>query len=245
MFNFKTTRKVNLDIYYKNNLIDQFNNNNINTFKNIETIQTLLKKDIFEVPFFEKKFVWGKEIIFFPFTNKVFKIIKTSINDTSIQLHPRKNEYWYTLNDTKIYNGNIWIDVQKNQKIIIPKNTIHCMKKGSIVFEVQDNTLYDKHETIRIFDINNRKILNKYEYLNYILPHNKNEITITNIENKIDNLYDVFLFSINCQIEDIALEKEKLYYVKSKLIKKQKVKGKFIIIPAEFITLNIIDDITN
>ena len=51
---------------------------------------------IFKVPSYIKECAWGSEKIFIAFSNKLFKVINTYKNDTSLQLHPLKKEMWFT-----------------------------------------------------------------------------------------------------------------------------------------------------
>ena len=237
MYFFNKTNDICFDIYLNNDFI--LNDYNNITKKNISDLRELMKKDYFEVPSYVRKTVWGNEIIFFPFTDKLFKIVSTNYNDTSIQLHPRKSEVWYPLINSTIFNGYKWINVNPNNEVIIPKNSIHCMKHNSCVFEVQDNSFFDNEETIRIFDINNRKIENKYEYLNYCLPHNFNELKIERKYNDIYDKSDIFLFIIegNNKINGQDLIPNKLYYIKNNLIKNIRANGSVVAIAAMFINV--------
>ena len=233
MYYFFRTKQKNLDIYKGNLPLNEYNKM---SKSNLENIENLLVLDFFEVPSYTKKLVWGEEIIFYPFTDKLFKIVKTTKNDTSIQLHPRKSEIWYPLSNSIVYNGYKWNNVFKGKCINIPKNAIHCMKKDSIVFEVQDNTMFDDFETIRLFDINGREINNNQECFNYILPHNFNHIKVENIP-KMQNLNsDFFIFIIDGEnkVGDIILKKNRLYYIK-KHCRNLFINGNVIYIVSNFI----------
>lgn len=234
MITFDRTDEVNIDIFRK---FEDFNEYNNYTKKSIKIIENLLKKEYFEVPFYKRQLCWGEEIVFFPFTDILFKIVCTSHNDTSIQLHPRKNETWYPLKTTTIFNGKKWISVPENKKIVIPKCSVHCMKVNGMVFEVQDNSLFDNEETLRIFDVNGRKIDN---YLNYVLPHNLNELRIEDYNKNIISDKDILLFLISGDnyYGENKLESNKLYFVKKENRKNLKLKGRYIITPANYIRIN-------
>ena len=226
-YRFKNSNKIDLSIYSET---FEFNEYNIKTKDNLSMISELLEKDYFEVPYYIRKRKWGEEKVYLPFTNKLFKVINTSFNDTSVQLHPSKTEVWYPLKNSNIYNGKEWINVGTTNKIIIPSHTIHCMKRGSIVFEEQDNNFLDNNETIRLFDINKREIKNKYEYINYILPQHKNKMLITINKNIMTN-NDFYLFVIDGinKIKEKVLDKNKLYYVKKELLNDLVINGNVII----------------
>ena len=237
MYLFNITNDICLDIYLNYN----FNLNDYNkvTKQNICDLKQYLDKDYFVVPSYIRYTEWGFERIFFPFTDKLFKIVSTNHNDTSIQLHPRKSEVWYPLVNSTIFDGNKWINVTNKNKIIIPKNSIHCMKYNSSVFEVQDNSFFDTEETIRIFDINNRIIEDKDKYLKYCLPHNKDKLKIEHNQNNIHVKGDVFLFIIDGQakINGTNLVSNELYYVKEKMIKMIEMKGNIVVVPAIYINV--------
>lgn len=242
MYKVINTNKEDIDLYNGNFMFNEYNSV---SKKEIDLIKELLSKDYFEVPYYVKKTRWGEETVFYPFTNKLFKIVHTINNDTSVQLHPIKNETWYPLEKATIFNGKNWVEVNKNQVVSIPSHSVHCMRKGSRVFEVQDNNIIDDTETIRIFDINGRLIEKKDEYINYVLPHLKNKLTIKKFSsNKIqDN--NIFLFVVDGvnKIGEDLLEENKLYYIKKNKIKDLIIQGKVIIIKALYYKMEKIDEL--
>lgn len=234
MIIFARTCKLNIDIFKE---LKDFNEYNNYTKESIKIIEDLLEKDYFEVPFYKRKLHWGEEFVFYPFTDKLFKIVCALNNDTSVQLHPKKSETWYPLKPTTIFNGKEWVNVSEDERIVIPKCSVHCLQANGIVFEVQDNSLFDNEETIRIFDVNGRKL---DEYLNYVLPHNLNELKIEGYKENITKDTDIFVFIIagNNYYDKDKLESKKLYFIKKGNIKNLKLNGKYIITPANYIIKN-------
>lgn len=223
------TKNVNLDVYKNPLYINNLNEYNLHSYENIELIKELLKNDYFIVPSYTKKTEWGDEIIYYPFTNKLFKVINTYINDTSIQVHPLKCEKWYPLKESNIFDGYKWIPVNKTKIVDIKRNSIHCMKKNGKVFEIQDNNLFDKRETIRIYDVNNRPIDTSQNILNNTMPNNKNNVLIIDNNLKLESLYDILLYIIdgNAYINNKKIKSNTLYYIKNKLISNIRINGIF------------------
>lgn len=225
------TKHINFDIYKKEQ--DILNDYNKKTLKNLNELEQLIQQDIFEVPSYIRNTIWGYERIFYPFTNKLMKIVVTEKEETSCQIHPRKNEIWYPIKQSTIYDGKKYIEINLNKQIIIPKNSIHSMKKGGKIFEVQDNTLYDNDETIRIFDKSGRKVNKKQDYMNYLLPHNINKIIIKKqVKKRAKTNFFLFIIKGEGKFRNIKLEENKLYFLKKK--KGLKIKGNYIKVKAEF-----------
>lgn len=221
------TKEKNLDIYKNPKYNVYFNEYNKKTVNKLNYLQNIINQPYFHVPYFDKKTIWGKERIFYPFTDKLFKIIDTTINDTSIQLHPLKNEKWYPLKSSHIYDGINWCKVNNKNIINIKINTIHCMKKGSRVFEIQDNNLFDTKETIRIYDINGRQTDDETIILKNLMPKSRNSIDILDnkVINKIINDNDLFIFVIKGKVElnlkenIVKFNKNELYYINKNYVK--------------------------
>lgn len=218
----KTSKNFNVDIYENKELIKYFNDNNIHTTKIIAELKSIANKPYFLVPYIVNEVAWGYEKVFYPFSTKLFKIINTSKGNTSLQFHPLKNEQYISLCDsTKILDDKNSYNLKNNQFMKIPRNTIHRQLKGSIVFEEQDNIIFDNNETIRLLDDMGRKVNFKNEYYKYLLPQNKNNIKINKnytIHNNKD--FDKFVFIldgyiiINDSNEDIILNRtQELYFV--------------------------------
>ena len=112
----------------------------------------------------------------------------------------------------------IVIDEEKEYKmkkfstVNISKNTIHSLKKGSKVFEEQDNNLFDNRETIRIFDFLNRKVDSPQDYLKYLLPQHKDKMELNgSIESDYTLNGDKFVFFIEGEI--IVEDKGKKFFL--------------------------------
>ena len=235
MLSIKESSIANLDIYKIDKLKEYLNDNNILTTNKIDEIDNGIKKGYFKVPYIFQDQAWGKEKVFLPFSNKLFKIVTTSKGNTSIQLHPLKSEKYISLDDnTLIFSENNEIRLKKYMSADIKRNTIHSMSKDSTIFEEQDNNLFDKNETIRIFDSLGRKVNNPQDYYKYLLPQYKNNIVISDIpNNEYDENKDKFIFiidgSISIKVNNkiINLEgKEELIYLK-KDIAIEKIIGKY------------------
>ena len=231
------TSNITLEMYEngENNLF-----NDINKYKmsKISDLQKLLKKDAFLVPYYVLDTAWGNEKIYMPFTSNLFKIITTSINDTSVQIHPLKNESWYSLNDVEVYDGKNILKIGKNHKITIRKCTVHSLKKGGRVFEVQDNIPFDYDETLRIYDSSNRSIqpskFNAYSFIH------DDKIKIENNEmfHKKCSIRNSFIFAkepleIRVKSKKIKINKEDLWYVKGEFEIIDNIK-EAIVIPAKY-----------
>lgn len=231
--NYYLTDNISLDIYKDKKIYSLFNDYNVKTSLNVEKIEKLLCKGVFKVPYYEKETAWGYETIYFPFTNKLFKIINTKYNDTSLQLHPIKNEIWYPLKDVVINDGIRDINVDKSITINIPSRTVHNLLKDSIVFEVQDNIVFEYDETYRIFDKCNRDIqLDKFNAFHFL---NNNKIDLINdklIIKKQKLKTDCFIYSKEM---DVLIK----YNNKQKLIKKNEL----WFLSKETIILNNIEDV--
>lgn len=229
----KISKAKNLNVYKDKNYKVLLNEYNKNTLNKLDFIENSIKLPYFEIPTYTKKTVWGQETIFIPFTDKLFKIVDTYIDDTSIQLHPLKNEKWFPLKETIIYNGKEWITVNSSDMVNIDSKSIHCMKKGGIVFEIQDNIIFDDKETIRIFDVNNREIADEKTILKNTMPQIMNNVEIikNKIINKINNQNDLFIFCIAGEIKlkingkNIHLNNRKLYYINQKYVKFIEISG--------------------
>lgn len=235
-----------LSLYTNNDLIPYLNEYNQFTINELSLINDLMKQNYFKVPSILINQAWGTEKVFYPFSTKLFKIISNNLGDTSLQLHPIKNEYYISLSDETIV-----IDEEKEYKmkkfstVNIPKNTIHSLKKGSKVFEEQDNNLFDNRETIRIFDSLNRKVDSPQDYLKYLLPQHKDKMEINgSIESDYTLNGDKFVFLIEGEIivEDrgkkiFLNEKEELYFLKNS-IKIKEIKGKVKIINCRYYGVN-------
>ena len=235
MLSIKESSIANLDIYKIDKLKEYLNDNNILTTNKINEIEEGIKKGYFKVPYIFQDQAWGKEKVFLPFSNKLFKIVTTSKGNTSIQLHPLKSEKYISLDDnTLIFSDNNEIRLKKYMSADIKRHTIHSMSKDSTIFEEQDNNLFDKNETIRIFDSLGRKVNNPQDYYKYLLPQYKNNIVISDIpNNEYDENKDKFIFiidgSISIKVNNkiINLEgKEELIYLK-KDIAIEKIIGKY------------------
>ncbi len=167
----------NKELYLNPKINKLFNEVNTYTLKNINKVCKLCSNKIFKVPSYIKECAWGNEKIFLTFSNKLFKIIDTSKNDTSIQLHPIKKEIWYPMKESIINDGKKDIVVNTTDEIIIKENTVHSLRKNSVVFEVQDNTLFNHLETIRIYDVSNREI-HEDRFYSHNMPMFRNKIKI-------------------------------------------------------------------
>ena len=167
----------NKELYLNPKINKLFNEVNTYTLKNINKVCKLCSNKIFKVPSYIKECAWGNEKIFLTFSNKLFKIIDTSKNDTSIQLHPIKKEIWYPMKESIINDGKKDIVVNTTDEIIIKENTVHSLRKNSVVFEVQDNTLFNHLETIRIYDVSNREI-HEERFYSHNMPMFRNKIKI-------------------------------------------------------------------
>lgn len=229
----KISKTKNLNVYKDKNYKMLFNDYNKSTLNKLDFIENSIKLPYFEVPTYTRKTIWGKEIIFIPFTDKLFKIVDTYIDDTSIQLHPLKNEKWFPLKETIIYDGKKLITVNSSDIVSIDSKSIHCMKKDGMVFEIQDNIIFDGKETIRIFDVNNREIADDITILKNTMPQIRNNVKIikNKIINKINNQNDLFIFCIDGEInlkvnkKNIRLNTHKLYYINQKYVKFIEING--------------------
>ena len=167
--NYELTTHQTLELYKDRKIKKIMNTINQKTSTNIELIEKILSKKVFKVPYYEIDTSWGTETIYLPFTNKLFKVISTKYNETSLQLHPIKNETWYPLKNVIINDGEKNIPINKNTIIIIKSNTTHNLLKNGLVFEVQDNIPFDYTETYRIYDKCKREIheskFNAYHFL--------------------------------------------------------------------------------
>ena len=213
-----------LDLYDSFAYATYLNYSNSITAKNIVTIKRLLNSNLFVVPSFIEKKAWGFEKIFYPFTNKLFKVLHTTDGQTSLQLHPLKSEMLIALNEeTVVCDDKNEFRLGFFQKTVISRNTIHSMKQGAIAFEEQDNVLFDDDETIRIEDYHNRKINCEKEYYKLLLPSLKNKIKIKNVDVSFSHLNsknDRFLFlatgtvTLESDGEKILLDrKNELYFI--------------------------------
>lgn len=225
----------NFDIYDDFTFNNEFNEYNKKTSAMIEGIKDYCNYPFFKVPYYDKKMIWGKERIFYPFSDKLFKIIIAE-NDLSVQLHPLKREEWIPLVESNIFDGSKCIRVNSNQKIDIKPNTVHEIKKESMIFEIQDNMLFDDNETIRIYDSNGRKTDDFKNIYKYLMPQLKKEIKIYNIisENVCNDINferDIFVFIINGKVslnlpdKAIKLEDKQLYYINGEYAKYLKIYG--------------------
>lgn len=225
------TKHINFDIYKQEK--ELLNTYNKKTLKHLNELEQLIQQDIFEVPSYIRNTIWGYERIFYPFTNKLMKVVVTEKEETSCQLHPRKNEIWYPIKPSIVYDGKEYIETKLKEQIIIPKNSVHSMQKGGKIFEVQDNTLYDNDETIRIFDKSGRKVHKKQDYMNYLLPHNINKVVIKKHVNKnMKTKFFLFIIKGEGRFGKIKLEENKLYFIKNS--KNLKVKGNYVKVDAYF-----------
>ena len=108
----------------------------------------------------------------------------------------------------------------------IPNNTIHSLKKGSIVFEEQDNNLFDNDETIRIYDKLGRKVNEEKDYYKRLLPQYRGKLKKLKLESELNNISpgnnDKFIFIISGSVKikfkskTQVLNKEKtLFFINS------------------------------
>lgn len=238
MIKIEESKKVNLTIYKSNELKEYLNQNNILSFEKIKEIEDMIKFGYFKVPSVIINQSWGVEKVFLPFSNKLFKVITTNLGNTSIQLHPLKGEKYISLSDsTVLYDGEKEINLKKYKYVDIIKNTIHSMNKGSKVFEEQDNVIFDKNETIRIFDSLGRNVNTPYEYYKYLLPQFKNKMIFSDIPNNdYSEDTDKFIFiidgSIDIQFNDKLINlngNEDLFFIRND-IKIEKIIGNYKII---------------
>lgn len=205
--NYYLTNDKTIEIYKNKNLSNLFNDINNKTTKDISLLENIFNEKIFKVPSFKKKLSWGYETIFLPFTNKLFKIIETKYNATSLQLHPIKNETWYPLKNVTINDGLKDIKIEHDTIIDIPRKSTHSLCKGATIFEVQDNIPFQYDETYRIYDASNRtvhpSIFNAYHFLK------KDNIKLIddNLSIKPHTLLnDSFIFSKD---DDVTVEADK------------------------------------
>lgn len=229
------TNELTLSLYeskYKT-LFNEYNRETINM---LNIIKELLKKDYFEVPYYDKKMIWGAERIYYPFSSKLFKIVNTFNNDTSIQLHPLKNEEWYLLQNSTIYNGIKWEQIEKGKKVTIPSSTVHCMKKGGQVFEIQNNDIFNDNETLRIEDKNGRNTSNINDILKHLMPNLRKKLSVENIKETKNINNDIFLFIIDgyASINGKQLDKNKLYFIKKNKIRELITEGNIVIDEAKY-----------
>ena len=214
--------KFNLSIFKDSRLKLLLNDNNSKTLKYLDTFETLYDKGWFEVPYTKNQLSWGYEKVFIPFTDKLFKILENDINDTSMQIHPLKTERWLSLSNKSYLEDEFGLKkFQYLNYIEIPKNTIHLLKKGSLVFEEQDNNLFDNNETIRIYDKLGRKVNDERDYYKQLLPQYCGKIKKLNINYELNNIpmekMDKFIFIIKGKVK--VKYKEKTYILnKEKII---------------------------
>ncbi len=234
MLSIKESLTASLNVYKIDKLKEYLNDNNVLTTKQINEIEDGIRKGYFKVPYIFQEQAWGIEKVFLPFSNKLFKVVSTTKANTSIQLHPLKSEKYISLDDnTLIYGENDEIRLEKYKCADIKRNTIHSMSKGSTIFEEQDNNLFDKKETIRMYDSLGREVNTPQEYYKYLLPQFKNDIVISDIpNNEYDENKDKFVFIINGSMtikinnEIVDLKgKEELFYL-NKDIAIEKIIGK-------------------
>lgn len=194
--------KFNLSAFKTSKLKTLLNDNNKVTIDYLNILESLYSEGWFEVPFTKNQLSWGYEKVFIPFTDKLFKILENDINDTSVQIHPIKNERWLSLSDLSN------VEDEKGIKkfpylcyVDIPKNTIHSLKKGSLVFEEQDNNLFDNNETIRIYDKLGRKVNEEVDYYKRLLPQYRGELKKLKVKSELNNIplgeNDKFIFIIS------------------------------------------------
>lgn len=235
-----------LSIYSNNDLIPYLNECNKYTANELSVISDLMKQNYFKVPSILINQAWGTEKVFYPFSTKLFKVIYNNLGDTSLQLHPIKNEYYISLSDETIVIDEVKeYKMEKFSTMNIPKNTIHSLRKGSKVFEEQDNNLFDNRETIRIFDSLNRRIDYPQDYLKYLLPQHKEKIEFnSSIESDYTLNGDKFVFLIEGEIiiEDrdkkiLLNKKEELYFLDNSINIKE-IKGKAKIINCKYYGVN-------
>ncbi len=235
LLDFNKCNEFNINIYKDEKLYERFNWINKLTTNMLDVLLNKSYSNYFGVPYIEKNTIWGKEIIFLPFTTKLFKILITSKNDTSLQLHYKKTEIWYPIKNSIISDGKKNIYVDKNDKIIINNGVIHCLKKGGCIFEVQDNLLFD-NDVIRIYDVNKRNIVDNYEYLKYISPLSK--MVIEKNDYCFQSLKNIFVFVLNHDVviqEKIHLKKYNLYYFKEVSLELFGDLGNYIFTESDFI----------
>ncbi len=222
MINIGVTSERNFSIYSNSQITELMNNYNKYTKKNIEKINRLISKKYFIVPSLIFELDWGNEKVFLPFTNKLFKIISTYKGNTSLQLHPLKSEKYISLSDATVVNDEEKeVLLKKSEFVSINNNTIHSLKKNSIVFEEQDNNMFDLNETIRIHDSLGRNTNSPQEYYKYLLPHIKNKMQFDKVsENHYSNKSDKFVFIVDGLVkimvdgQEIELNKiNELYFV--------------------------------
>lgn len=229
--------KRNIDFYKQEQMLNSIN---IVTHKKYNELSEMLKGNFFKVPFFIVDTSWGYEKVYVPFTDKLFKIINTNINNTSIQLHPLKHEIWYPLMDVSIFDGECVKKISYDYTVDIPPRVIHSLKKGSVVFEVQDNIPYEYDETYRIYDFCDREIHpSKFKAFSLNSCDKLDIVEDNRIIKKQILKEDVFIFSkfsdfdIESDFERYRLEKEELWFLKEgvKILKDMKdsvmVKAKY------------------
>lgn len=219
--------KFNLSAFKDSKLKLLLNDNNKVTLDYLNVLEELYKKGWFEVPFTLNKLSWGCEKVFVPFTDKLFKVLENDINDTSVQIHPIKNERWLSLSNlSNIEDENGVKKFPYLDYVDIPKNTIHSLRKGSIVFEEQDNNLFDNNETIRIYDKLGRKVNKEVDYYKRLLPQYRGDLKKIKVESELNNIpleeNDKFIFIISGNVKikfkgkSHSLNKEKtLFFISS------------------------------
>ncbi len=222
------------ELYLNPKINGLFNEVNKYTLKNINKVCKLYSNKVFKVPSYIKECAWGNEKIFLTFSNKLFKVIDTSKNDTSIQLHPIKKEIWYPMKESVINDGKKDIVVNTTDEIIIKENTVHSLRKNSVVFEVQDNTLFNHLETIRIYDESNRKI-HEDKFYSHNMPMFRNKIKIIKRINSKKCILknNSFIFSFdNVKVlndKEYKINKNELWYLS---------KGTKILSDGDYIVIN-------
>lgn len=240
IYNIGIVSDIDLSVYLNNNLIKYMNEYNKLSFDNIDMLKELLKRDYFLVPSKMYEQPWGKEKVFLPFTTKLFKVLETSISDTSIQLHPMKTEKYLSLsNNTFLTNSNKTICCKRGKLINIPKNSIHSLLKNSRVFEDQDNLIFDNKETVRLNDVLKRKVSTPQEYIKYLLPQFLNNFKFEKLKNYNGNSNKfVFISEGEVEIEvdgikTILSDSDELYYL-DRRVKINRISGLVRVIECKY-----------
>ncbi len=214
ILNIKFIEKFDLSVYKNSYVKKMLNDNNKVTLDFLDKLQKLYNNGWFEVPYVKNTLAWGEEIVFAPFSDKLFKVLHNNLNDTSLQIHPLKSERWLSLSDStyvetdKCVQKLCYLDY-----INIPNNTIHSLKKDSLVFEEQDNNLFDNNETIRIYDKLGRKVNDEIDYYKYLLPLYRGKIKKLDNNLELNNIteknYNKFIFIIEGNVK--IKYKDKIY----------------------------------
>jgi len=220
--NIKLNKTFDLSVYQNQDFIPYLNLYNKFTSDNIILIKELIENGYFIVPSNIYHFAWGFEKTFMPFSDKLFKIISNNKGDTSLQIHPIKNEKWISLNNNSVvYDQTKEFLLRKYKQVIIPKNTVHALKKNAHILEIQDNNIFDSKETLRIYDKLGRETSLPNDYYKYFMPYLVSEFIFKDPTFNNDQNGDriLFLFDGYVQIEYngqiIKLDKtEELYFLK-------------------------------